>query len=66
MDQADRLRELFDKKTPREKLIHCRDRVREAIRLGNQADIEILMAELEQAQIEFEKSNLYESVSDTG
>ncbi|MBC7001586.1 hypothetical protein BIZ37_03360 [Photobacterium sp. BZF1] len=65
MDQADKLRELFDKKSPREKLIYCRDKVREAIKLGNQDDIKFLMAELEHAQIEFEKSHLYESVSDT-
>lgn len=66
MDQADSLRELFAKKAARDKLIECRDRVRDAIRSGNQEDIKQLMFELEQAQIEFEESSVCESVDDLG
>ena len=54
MDQADSLRELFAINSARDELIRCRDKVREAITLGNQDDIVFLMSNLEQAQINFE------------
>ena len=65
MDQADSLRELFAKDSARKELIRCLDKVREAIRSGNQNDIKRLISELEQAQILFEQSNFIESVGDT-
>ena len=39
MDQADSLRELFAKNSARQRVIHCRDKVREAIRTGNDQEI---------------------------
>lgn len=56
MDQADSLRSLFAKKSAKERLIQCRDKLREAIKMGNNDDIQVLMAELEQAQSNFEAS----------
>ncbi|KHT62224.1 hypothetical protein RJ45_18900 [Photobacterium gaetbulicola] len=54
MDQAESLRSLFSHKMARDNLIDCRNKLYQAIKTGNHADIECLMAELEQAQRSFE------------
>ncbi|WEM44109.1 hypothetical protein PTW35_22740 (plasmid) [Photobacterium sp. DA100] len=65
MDQAESLRSLFANPSAKERLIQCRDRVREAIRVGNHADIQLLMLELEQAQANFEEECIDNSKIET-
>ena len=55
MDQAESLREIFEKQASIKRLEHCQAQVREAIRTGDNGDLDNLMVQLEQAQIEFEE-----------
>ncbi|MDV5167392.1 hypothetical protein [Photobacterium rosenbergii] len=55
MDQADSLRNLFAKREAKDKLIDCRNKLYEAILVGNHDNIDFFMAELDQAQRHFEE-----------
>ncbi|MGF1689276.1 hypothetical protein L4C36_21830 [Photobacterium japonica] len=55
MDQAESLREIFEKQASIKRLEHCQAQVREAIKTGENGDLAHLMLQLEQAQLAFEE-----------
>ncbi|GAL02804.1 hypothetical protein ACFFLZ_05860 [Photobacterium aphoticum] len=56
MDQAESLREIFEKQASKKRLEDCQEQVRQAIRTGDNTDLDMLMMQLERAHIEFEET----------